>query len=191
MKTWLVFGALALGAAACGGSSGNGGSGGSASVQGQIGGGSVPTTDTIGVVGTQTTGGTTPAAVAYAGVVITNVANSCALSQGHHNPPSTTSLVLSVAVEGAAVPPGTYAVGASGKTAVDAQFVRTTATCTSESASVAASGSVTLTTVSSTTLQGSFDITMGSGEHLSGTFTGPVCAVDLATKNSPAPACGS
>jgi hypothetical protein len=41
----------------------------------------------------------------------------------------------------------------------------------------ASGGTVTLTSVTSTMVEGSFDATFASGDHLTGTFTAPVCTV--------------
>jgi hypothetical protein len=184
----ILFGVCLLAIPACGGSS----SGGSSSVSGTAGGKSVPTTDTVGVVGTQTqTVGTQSITIAYAAVSITNVANTCSAIEGHHNPANTSSLSFVVASSaGTSIAAGTYAIGATTTTQVSANYGTTNAACAANIAERATSGTIKLTTVSSTTVQGTFDVTMDNGDHLSGSFTGPVCNVPL-TNTGPATACGS
>src|SRR5579863_1568912 len=76
MRITTALGTCALLLAACGGSTttlGSGG-GGTASVSGTAGGQQIPTSDQVGVTGTETTSGVL---VAYAGAVISNVPDTC------------------------------------------------------------------------------------------------------------------
>ena len=53
--------------------------------------------------------------------------------------------------------------------------------------STATQGSVTLTTASSVTVAGSFDVTFPTGDHVTGTFSGPVCTFN--TLDAATPTC--
>jgi hypothetical protein len=196
MRVWNVLGICSLGVmSACGGSTSDSG-GGSTTVKGQAGGQAVPATDTFaivgGVSGTTTTGATyTQANVS---ILITNIANSCGLVQRHGDAPNTTTLGLLVQVVGSSVPTGTYPITAPA--GVDApgatSYFRTTdADCSWKTNEIAASGSITLTAVSSTgDVWGTFDVTMSNGDHLTGSFDAPVCAASLVGDGG-APVCGS
>jgi hypothetical protein len=64
---------------------------------------------------------------------------------------------------------------------VNAQFEATDATCADKaSSSVGASGTIQLDSVSPTMVTGTFDLTFGNGDHLTGQFAAPVCDFDLA-----------
>jgi hypothetical protein len=51
--------------------------------------------------------------------------------------------------------------------------------CNATSAHPGQAGTITFSTITSATLQGSFDITLDNGDKLSGTFSAPVCSADL------------
>lgn len=174
--------------AVAGCSSSSNGGGGSSSVSGKAGSSSVATTDTISLVGTQTNNGVQ---VAFAGAFITNVSGSCAVIQRNGNPRNTTALSLVVATQGASVPAGSYTVGAQGQSsAAEASYEATDSNCNKTTNEKATGGTITLTTVSSTTVTGTFDVTFASGDHLTGNFTAPVCSATLNTSGTQ-PACGS
>lgn len=154
----------------------------STSVNGTIEGHSVVAGATLGLYGLRGSSSSSP----YAGVFIANsqgFSDWCpALKAGDTAPPSTTLLWLQVSnVSGNdnAVPPGTYALGlsADGNYATVGQFIASDSNC-NEVANVAPSGSVTLDTVSTTTVAGTFDLEFGS-DHVTGQFAGSVCNVNL------------
>jgi hypothetical protein len=167
--------ACAAAFAACGGSSGDGGlGGGSASVTGTVGGQGVPTTSVIGVSGTQMQGSTQ---VQIAGAVISNFDGSCELLESPtHRQANATELVLAVAAVAPSVPTGTYSIGSM----AIAEYGADSATCTSTTSESAQGGSITLTNVTPTTIQGTFDVTMANGDHLTGSFDAPICDVNFA-----------
>jgi hypothetical protein len=196
MRAWNVLGICALGLVfACGGATTSSG-GGSTTVTGQAGGQSVPTTDTFAIVrnvsGTTTTGATFTQA--NVNVFVTNIVDSCGVAQRHGDAPNTTTLGLLVQVVGPWVPTGTYPITApaGADTAGAGSYFRTTdADCNWKTNEIAASGSITLTAVSSTgDVQGRFDVTMSNGDHLAGSFDAPVCAASLVGDGG-APVCGS
>jgi hypothetical protein len=181
-----LAGAVAV--SACGGSTSSlGGGSGSAGVSGTADGSPVPSSDVVGLVGSQTSNGVTEA---YAGVIITNVAGACAVLQRHGNPPSTTALSIVAVTAGSAVPAGQYSVGPQTVPAASASFSAQDQSCNSTAGEQATSGTLTLTAVSGATLTGSFDLTFANGDHLTGSFVAPVCdAAILSNGNNSA--CGS
>jgi hypothetical protein len=185
------FGLALAGAAlvaACGGSTSTlGGGGGSAAVNGKAGGTAFDVVEAVGLVGTQTDNGTT---ASYAGVAITNIAGTCALLQRHGNPKSAQALTMEVIVTSSSVVSGTYAVGGQTAPFASAAFAAQDATCTTTTDEQATSGSIVLTTVSAATVDGTFDLTFAGGDHLTGSFTAPVCNYDI-TSTSGTSACGS
>lgn len=188
--TCALFGILALGAAGCGGTSSGGGP--ASTVTGQAGGQAVPTTDTVAVNVTQTlstsTGSVTETSLE---VAILNVANTCGILQRHGLPASTTALSFGVTTRAASIPAGTYSIGQTGAFQTVAAFGTTDASCQTKTNETATSGTVILTSVSATTVAGSFDVKMDNGDHLTGTFDAPVCNFTPLPPNSPQPVCGS
>jgi hypothetical protein len=158
---------------ACGGHQSAPGTTGSASVTGGVSGNAIPTSDTIGLVGTTRDNGTTQP---MAGALLANVAGLCQALQDGDTPGS--SQVLSIRVIGAsgAVGPGTYPLNATGGVGGAASFLVRDQNCTPTLQSAATQGAVTLTTVTSDTVAGSFDVTFPTGDHVTGTFSGPVCS---------------
>jgi len=78
-----------------------------------------------------------------------------------------------------AIAPGTYAVGTTPPTGTGtsayAGAVQTDATCASTLTTLAnPSGTITISSVTSSTVTGSFDVTV-YGLHFNGTFNAPVC----------------
>jgi hypothetical protein len=167
----VAAGCAVVAVAACSGSSNStGGGSGSASVSGTIGGQSVPTTNVVAVVGSETTNGAT---VQLDSIVLTSVSNACSFLQNPtHRLPSTSTLVLAAGAIAPSVPTGTFNIGSYGY----AQYDADSATCVLTTSETATSGSIVLTTVSSQSISGTFDVTMPNGDHLSGSFDAPVCS---------------
>ncbi len=166
----MAVGCAAIAVAACSGSTSSTGSGsGTGSVSGTIGGQSVPTTSVVAIVGSSTTNGTT---VQLDSIVLTSVSGACSFLQNPtHRIPSSSTLVLAAGAIGPSVPTGTFNIGMYGY----AQYDADSATCVLTTTETATSGSVVLTSVSSDSIQGTFDVTMPNGDHLSGSFDAPVC----------------
>jgi len=148
----------------------------------------VPTTEAVGIAGTETQGS---AEVQLAGVVITNFAGTCDLLQSPtHRQANATDLMLMVGAVAPSVPAGTYPIGSM----AIAQYGADSATCTSTTSESARAGSIVLTNVTSTEIQGTFDVTMANGDHLTGSFDAPICNVNfagLSTTNASQLPCGS
>jgi hypothetical protein len=72
--------------------------------------------------------------------------------------------------------PGTYSVTSTTKSA-SASYLETDATCRSIAgfSALATSGTVTLTSVTSNGLVGTFDLTLNSGDRVTGSFNAPNC----------------
>jgi hypothetical protein len=163
--------AVAIAAAAC--SSSSGGGTGTASVTGTIQGAAVPASDTVGL--SSVASGGSEAAV---GAIITNIAGACGVLQSHGNPPSATALIVAVTAMGGSVATGTYGVVSQGFGA-SASYATEDTSCNTSFSENASSGSVTLTTVSASTVAGTFDLTFGS-DHLTGSFSAPICSYTTA-----------
>jgi hypothetical protein len=170
-----------LAVAACSGSATS--SGGKASVAGTAGGKPVPATDVVAIVETAD-GGAAPVAVAIA---ITNLAGACGVLERGGNPANVTNLNF-LFVSATPLHPGSYPIGAPSNGT--SQYSETNAMCGTSLVEDATTGSVTLTGVSASLLEGTFDVTMGNGDHLTGTFSAPVCGANL-TGSTGAAACGS
>lgn len=162
----------------CGG--GGGPASGSATFSGSIAGQSlVPRDATAGILSFSANGVPGQAAV----IGITSAAGFCSLVSAGKEPRSTQYLVISAfrlqPNYSAAPPPspGTYNVGAPTLENAVALFAATDANCQLVPASQAAatSGSITFTSVGGR-YAGSYDLTFGFGEHVTGAFDAPVCA---------------
>jgi hypothetical protein len=164
--------------ACCGHSAGSPGSG-SASVSGSIKGITIPTNNAVGVNGTTTVNGPTQP---VAGAHLANVGNICTTLQMNQVPASSDVLDVSVvgATGAAAVAPGTYKLNAPGGIGGAVLFTVQDQNCVPTLQTVATVGSVTLTTVSSSTIAGTFDATFPTGDHVTGSFSAPVCAFNAA-----------
>jgi hypothetical protein len=174
--------------AACGGSTSTLGSGGgSSSVTGTAGGTALATVDQVGLVGTEVSDGQN---VAYAGVALTNVAGTCGVLQRHGDPPNAQVLTLVVGTTGTTVTPGTYTVGSTSSSTASVQYDAQDANCVQTTDETASGGTVTLAVVSGSQVEGNFDVTFPGGDHLTGTFTAPVCSVDVFSNTSTS-TCGS
>lgn len=176
------------------GSSSNTSSGpsGSTTVTGTIAGAAVPTTSSFAVVGplVDTFGPFTSNGI---GITISNVPNSCTVAQRHGNPSNTTNLNLLIAAPNP-VTSGSYAISTTAPTATstiaDLVYETTDANCHTMSTHTARSGSIVISAVSATTVEGTFSVTMDTGESLSGTFSVPICDVGAASDAGPS-ACGA
>jgi hypothetical protein len=182
------LGIVALALSACGGATSGGAS---STVTGQAGGQPVPTTDTVGIIQTVTV--PTPSGTVTENsveVAILNIPNTCAILQRHGEPANIRALALGVAAQGGSVQTGTYTIGTTSTVHVNASFVTTDAACTNQISENGTSGTVTFTSISASAIQGSFDVRMNTGDHLTGTFDAPVCNYTASTTNTP-PTCGS
>jgi hypothetical protein len=173
---------IVSGSGADGGADGGVGAVPRTTVTGTVAGMAVPTTDTtafvrplVGTFGPFTRNGVV--------IEISNVASLCTLAQSGVTPVDSVWFKIIVAAP-APVVAGTYAI--SNLQAEDDPSstlgVLTFATpetgdagCSAYRPHSAVSGSIALMTVNSTTVEGTFRVTMSSGEPLSGTFSAPVC----------------
>jgi hypothetical protein len=176
-----MFGAASLAVCiACGGGGGgNTNTTGSATVNGTVGGLSLPASDAVSnvvAVSGQTAGA----------ILISSTANACATISANNLFKNAQVLLISIGTQNAGTTtapssPGTYPVFSSadsisqtGKVAV-AVFVATNSLCMA-SPSEGISGTVTLTRVDSTGYAGTFDITFSGGTgQLTGSFTTALC----------------
>jgi hypothetical protein len=176
--------------AACGGTHAGGGS---TSVTGTVSGTAVPTNDTIALVGpVSVTDPTTGLAVTVQEllVLVSNAPNLCALAVGKHNPPNVTSLGISVGSLNPIVA-GTFPVGsATADPAAGVAFTTVDATCNATTNQQGTGGTVTISAITSTTVTGTFDALLMSGDHLRGSFVAPVCSADLNALMNSTTACG-
>ncbi len=172
----LIAGAL-VGCLSCGGGGSGGGSG---TFSGSVGGRSlVPRDATAATLSFGANGVPGRAAV----MAITSAAGICPLLAGGKEPANTQYLVLTafqLQPDYSAAPPpkpGTYTVGALAIESAAAVFAATDASCHLEptSGAVATSGATTFTSVGNR-YTGSYDLTFGFGDHVTGTFDAPVCA---------------
>ncbi len=153
---------------------------GSASVHGTIGGATVQTADAVALLHTFGTG---PGQETSLAVSITSAGGVCAAFQSGVRPGNLSVLGISVVQLGPSVPAASYVIGQDGGTAA-ATYDVTDASCVAVSVDSANTGSITLTSVSSSSVAGSFDLSFGA-DHVTGTFFAPVCA-----GSNPSPTCG-
>lgn len=162
----------------CGG--GGGTAGGSATFAGSIGGQSlVPHDATAATLAVSPNGVPGHAAV----VALTSAAGMCPLLSSGKEPRNTQYLVLTafrLQPDFSAAPPaqpGTYPVGALTIENAIAVFATTDVNCqlVPAAGAVANSGSITFTSVGNR-YSGSYDLTFGFGDHVTGTFDAPLCA---------------
>ena len=174
--------------AACGGSTSTlGGGSGSVSVSGTVDGMPLAVTDEVALVGSASSNGVTEA---YAGVIITNIAGTCAVLQRQGDPRSAQALQIVAGAPGSTVPTGQYPIGATTTTTASASFSAQDANCKSTAGEQATHGTIILTTVSASMLEGSFDLTFANGDHLTGSFQAPVCNASILSSGMN-PTCGS
>ncbi len=149
----------------------------STSITGTVGGQSFAASETAGLYNATST-----TFSPYAGAIISNIPQSCALFQGGMTaPPSTQILAIEVFhLASKAVPgPGTYTYNSLNDIELVVQYLASDSTCAITTNESPMSGSVMLDTVSAGSVAGSFDLTFANADHLSGTFVGPVCNFDL------------
>jgi hypothetical protein len=180
-----------VGSAPSSGGSGGGAApsatGGIATVMGTLGGQTLVVGDAIGVIGTQSVSGQT---VAAAALLVTSFPNACEVltagQRGGSIPGTETD--LEVAVFGASTSPvvaGTYAVAPNNTAGSAIALELAVSNCEPAGGNVFQTGSVVLTTATSETLAGSFNIMSPAG-NLTGTFTVPICSIDLNAMSTPA-----
>ena len=180
VRTAFAVSALAA-ALACGGGSSS--TSGSATLSGTIRGQAMSPKDAT-AANLSFSGNGVPGRAAVIG--ITTAAGICPELTGGKEPKNAQYLVLTafqVQPNFSAAPPpapGVYSVGALAIESAVAVFAATDAAChdVASSDSVATSGSVTFTAVGSR-YTGTFDLTFGFGDHVTGTFDAPICP-DLA-----------
>jgi hypothetical protein len=184
----LVFALAALGALACSSSSG---APQTSSVTGTFAGQALDVADTAGFQGE--TGPST-----YLAVVLSSVTGVCSVAQQHATTANSDSLALLIQNLGVAsampLAAGTYTItngdpavtgkdsmtgATSGYLVVSASYSSYDASCSptlATTASGATSGTITIGTLSSSDVSGSFDLRFPSGDHLSGHFSSPLCS---------------
>jgi hypothetical protein len=143
---------------------------GSAVVHGMAAGQNVVATDVVGLLGTQSADG---GASSFAGVLISSAAGTCAMARQSGVRAATSNanvLEIVATAQGASLAPGTYTVGDTGL--AEYFYIGQNG----DTSGTAGGGSITFDTVSPSTLSGSFDVTLAGGNHLTGTFSGPVCS---------------
>jgi hypothetical protein len=133
----------------------------------------VPATDSVGqhYVITSDAG----VSQAQVGALITNVANACSVLQRQGNPPSATSLEIVVTALGTSVATGTYTIVPQGGYGATASYTTEDDDCNTTLSETATGGTVTLTTASSSSVAGTFDLTFDT-DHVTGSFSAPVCS---------------
>jgi hypothetical protein len=182
--SWLISFIRVLGAAACGNPSGGSGA---TTIQGTIGGATVATASTVAVVGplVDTFGAFTSNGVT---VVVSNISGFCSIAQHNATPANADALTLIVAAPDQVVP-GIYPIATSPSASQSfgtVTYETTDAQCDTSGTHSAMSGSITLSSVSSTSVHGTFEVTMDTGEDVSGIFSASVCDVSLAGDAGPA-----
>ena len=134
----------------------------------------------------------TPAAT-ETDIAITSYADACSLANSGSNPPPGAAIVNVIVVGNGpaavkAYPIDGASVGVQYSGKYGSQCMTTTITmggATQTVSSMAAvvaeatGGTVTFTQVTSTMIEGSFDATFPSGDHLSGAFTAPICNASM------------
>jgi hypothetical protein len=158
-----------------------------ASITGTLGGQAFVPADAIGQIYTSTT--MSGQSESSAGVVFGTIADLCGVAERHGSPPSVRTLAFQLGQNGTTVPPGTYAIG-QGVGLGGATYEAIDSTCAVTGGEQATGGSVTLTTSTPTLLEGRFDLTFDSGDHIAGPFSAPVCG-ELLFQVAWKGACGS
>ncbi len=93
-----------------------------------------------------------------------------------NNSPANSSVLSLWASSDSQVLPGTYPVNVPpGQNINMVNYAVEDATCKQVVGLTASSGTITLTTIGDTLIQGNFDVIMSSGDELTGTFSAPVC----------------
>ncbi len=170
--------------AACSSSSSGSASG---PVMGSIGGSAFSASDAVAVVSTLPNSGTPP--VIETNVAITSFAGACSLASSGASTPSGAAIVNLVLVGNGPAVAKTYpidgvSVGVQYAGKYGSQCTTTTVTMGGATQTIsskagvvveATGGTITLTQVTSTMIEGSFDAMFPSGDHISGGFTAATC----------------
>ena len=161
---------------------GNSSSTGSATLTGTVRGQSFAPADAISV-----NAATTSPSGSVGAVAITSQVGLCGRITSGQNSKNTQYLILVVGdyntttnITAAPSAPGTYTVYVSGQRPAQfagAIYQQTDSNCTVTSTLGATSGSVTITSASGGSFSGSFDFTLETGDHITGTFTSANCAL--------------
>jgi hypothetical protein len=137
----------------------------------------------LSVIGTESEDG---GMVGYAVVLLTSFTGICAYAQGPtHVGHGGFVLTISLTADTGPVTPQVYSVPARGSVLYGADSVK----CQSTGYEEAQSGSVTLDTATSAILSGTFDVTFENGDHLTGSFSGPVCDTSVTSLSAPTVGC--
>jgi hypothetical protein len=163
---------------------------GSATVNGTIGGQTVPTADTISIM-TEDDQPDGAAGQSTVFITITNVPNICAKIQTPVEPAGEAGLDIELNALGSPLPLplGPYDIGPfQGAMAAASAEYSTRVDCGTPTSAQATAGTVTITNSTDNLVEGDFDLTFDTGDHLAGTFSAPQCIL----KSSPyKTSCGS
>ena len=175
------------------GGSSSGGSPGSTYVLGTINGSQVPVVDAVALSSTSYVPTGTSTAVQAVQIWITDQTATCSVLERAGNPPNASVLIVTIE-SNSAIGPGTYysvATTVAGVTsATGSGYSVDDSTCASTTQTTSQSGSVTLTSVTSTAIAGTFSFIYYTGDVLQGGFNVPVCAADMNTLQAATTACG-
>ena len=123
-----------------------------------------------------------PPSTVNAGIIgISSVGGICAKASASQAPKNSQFLLLVVvdyngALTSAPTAPGTYTVSTTASKRAGAQYIQLDANCQNTVGSVfSVSGTVTLTSVNNGSYAGTFDLTLNSGDHITGSFSASNC----------------
>jgi hypothetical protein len=124
-------------------------------------------------------------------VIISNVSSSCERAKSNQTPKNSRSVELGLFNSGV-VGAGKYPIAANTSgtpsfPSAAATFVMFDDKC-APTVDQAVSGSITVDHASDSGFTGSFDLTFGKGDHLTGSFSSSTCAISQGTSSTP-PAC--
>jgi hypothetical protein len=167
----------------------DGGAGlGTATVSGTVDGGSLTPVSTLGFVSVVTCPDAGSVAFAFSGIA-DFVASCASLQSDKANSTTLGMVVLRFGLQPQQpIAPGNYPItvgfptpdDAGAVNLVTATFEKLGATCQRTLSTDAIGGNITISSVSSTSVAGTFDLTFGGG-RLTGTFNSPLCSVSDAT----------
>jgi hypothetical protein len=175
---------LVVAAVACGGQTTAPSGPGSATVDGTVEGQVVPTNAAVGLYSLESEYGGTRV---LTGALVTNVTDACTVLQHHGNPAGASSLIAAVVATGNTLPTGTYTISATANPSASVFYGVENDACTETTSEQASSGTVTLSAISQTLIAGSFDATFANGDHVTGTFSAPVCDFSVAADGGTGP----
>jgi len=137
-----------------------------------------------------------PPITVNAGIIgISTVGAICSKVTAGQAPKNSQFLLLVVvdfngAQSSAPTAPGTYTVSLTATKRAGAQYIPLDANCQNTVGNVyATSGVVTLTSVNNGSYAGTFDLTLSSGDHITGSFSASNCAGLVPFLDLPQPAC--